>query len=85
MNCKELVELLLDFVAGELAPPRRAELEQHLGCCGPCQAYYETYQITIRLSRKLCCRPLPEGLEQKLWAVFRAMEKEQGEGEAGQC
>ena len=78
MNCKELVELLLDFIADDLTPERRAELEQHLGCCGPCQAYFETYQITIQLSRKLCCRPLPESLEQKLWAVVKEMEKQQG-------
>ncbi len=31
MTCRELAELLIDFVSGELAPEHQERVEQHLG------------------------------------------------------
>jgi anti-sigma factor RsiW len=75
ITCRELAELLIDFVAGELSPERRAQLEQHLQCCPPCVAYVETYRLTITLTRRLPCAPLPPQLEQRLRAVLEAMNQ----------
>ena len=65
-TCRDLAELLIDFVAGELSPERRQRIEQHLKKCPPCVTYIETYKLTITLTRKLPCRPLPPELEDKL-------------------
>ena len=42
--CREVVELLIDFVDGELPPDRREAFERHLCGCQPCFAYLDTYQ-----------------------------------------
>jgi anti-sigma factor RsiW len=69
MNCRELAELLFEFVSGELAPERCALLEEHLKRCPPCHVYLETYRLTIHISGRLPCRSLPADCEERLRAV----------------
>ncbi|HMF12034.1 MAG TPA: zf-HC2 domain-containing protein [Gemmataceae bacterium] len=71
MTCRELVELLLDFLDGELPDDRRQLLETHLALCPPCLAYLETYKVTIRLTRRLPNEPPPPELLERLKAVLR--------------
>ena len=60
ITCRELVELLIDFVSDELPEGHRARVEQHLAHCPPCVAYLESYQLTIKMTRRLPATPLPE-------------------------
>lgn len=77
ITCRELVELLIDFVSDELPAEHRQRIEQHLGNCPPCHAYLESYRITIRLSRQLPASPLPAELAERLRAVLEELQKEQ--------
>jgi anti-sigma factor RsiW len=69
MTCRELAELLIDYVAGELEPEKSEHVKQHLVLCPPCEIYIQTYQVTIRLTRKLPPVPLPPELEKRLRAA----------------
>jgi anti-sigma factor RsiW len=73
MNCRKLAELLIDFVSGDLPEDQRALVEQHLGRCPPCVTYVETYRLTIKLTRRLPCSPLPPDLEYRLRIVVETM------------
>jgi anti-sigma factor RsiW len=75
ITCRELVELLIDFIADELPPERRQHIEHHLQKCPPCVAYLETYRATIKLTRQLPCGPVPP----ELLARLRAALSEEGE------
>lgn len=66
MNCRELVELLIDFVSGDLAPEHCERIEQHLRRCPPCLAYVESYRLTIKLCKKLPPEPVPPQLMERL-------------------
>ena len=77
ITCRQIAELLLDFVSGELSPEMKEHIEQHLEWCPPCVTYLETYRATIQITRKLPCEPLPEALVQRLRA---ALENPPGEG-----
>jgi anti-sigma factor RsiW len=70
MTCRELVELLIDFLDGDLPEERRRILETHLALCGPCMTYLETYKVTIRLTRRLPDVPPPPELLEKLKAAL---------------
>jgi anti-sigma factor RsiW len=74
MSCRRLVELLIDYVADELPPDVRQNIDQHICLCAPCYAYLETYQVTIRLTRKLPATPPPP----ELLARLRAALEERG-------
>ena len=62
MTCRQLVELLIDFVSDELPDDHRRLIEQHLEICPPCVTYIETYRLTIQLTRQLPPRPIPPEL-----------------------
>jgi hypothetical protein len=83
MNCRELAELLCDFIDGDLTPEQRQHIEDHLCNCRPCVIYVETYRLTITLSKKLPCKPLPPHVAERLQAVLaRVKAQEGGCGEA---
>jgi len=73
ITCCELIQLLIDFVSGELPPEHQAHVEQHLRRCPPCVAYMESYQLTIRLTRRLPCEPLPPEVERRLRAALEEL------------
>ncbi len=77
MNCRELAELLIDFVSGELPDDQRARIEHHLRGCSPCVHYVETYRLTIQLTRRLPCKPLPPELEYRLRVVVESVCRNQ--------
>ncbi len=66
MTCRQLIELLIDFVNGDLPPEHCQRIEQHLRACPPCVVYLETYRITIQLTRRLPDAPLPPQLVERL-------------------
>ena len=76
MNCRDLAEVLIDYVAGDLPPDEAERIRQHLDFCPPCVCYIETYQLTIRLTRHLPCEPLPEELKQRLQAALESRGSE---------
>jgi anti-sigma factor RsiW len=71
MTCRDLAELLLEYVQGELDAERCAHIRGHLSSCPPCEAYVETYRMTIRLSRQLPAAPMPPELVERLRAALR--------------
>lgn len=71
MTCCELAHHLLDHVEGALAEDLRRQVEEHLRECPPCVVFVETYQITIRLSRRLPCADLPEHLRRRCEEMLR--------------
>jgi anti-sigma factor RsiW len=53
MNCKELVELMTDYLEGKLSQNDRRQFEDHLTACAGCRNYLEQIRLTIRLVGKL--------------------------------
>ena len=79
MTCQQLVELLIDFVSGELSQEHQALVERHLRICPPCVHYVETYKLTIQLTRQLPRhQPLPEALKERLWKALQEIKAREG-------
>jgi predicted anti-sigma-YlaC factor YlaD len=53
LSCREVVEILGDYLEGAMAPEDRVRLEHHLADCEGCAAYLEQLRVTIRLSGRL--------------------------------
>ena len=51
MTCRELVEFLADYMAGELPAKVRRVFEAHLADCPECVTYLRSYADTVRLAR----------------------------------
>jgi anti-sigma factor RsiW len=66
ISCRELVELLCDYVSDELPPDRRDHVETHLCQCPSCAAYLQSYTAVIHMSALLPPAPLPPQLARRL-------------------
>ena len=51
MTCRELIEFLDDYFAGDLTAEVRAEFDRHLGLCRDCRQYLTSYRRTVELVR----------------------------------
>ena len=71
MNCHDLVELLIDFLAEDLPAEQVEHIRQHLAGCPPCVYYVQTYQLTIQLTRSLPSEPPPPALLERLREAAR--------------
>jgi anti-sigma factor RsiW len=79
--CREVLEFLWAYVAGELSPEQAHEFDRHLSRCDSCTSYLDSYRKTIELShgsfQPETCEPADEDLpEDLIQAVLAARRKE---------
>jgi anti-sigma factor RsiW len=53
LTCRNLVELVSDYLEGALSPQDRARFDRHLAGCTNCTEYVEQFRETIRLTGTL--------------------------------
>jgi anti-sigma factor RsiW len=75
ISCRELVELLCDYVSDELTPEHRDHVDMHLRHCPSCAAYFQSYTALIRLTRRLPPAPLPPQLARRLSDALAARQR----------
>jgi anti-sigma factor RsiW len=71
IECRQIADLLSDYLDGTLPKPTRELLEWHIEGCGPCVAFVNTYRGTINAATKLKDVEIPAELKQRLLAVLR--------------
>jgi anti-sigma factor RsiW len=71
MNCRQVVELMTDYLEGILSAADRARFEEHISGCDGCRAYLAQMRMTRRLVGRLAEEPVPETVERELLAAFR--------------
>jgi anti-sigma factor RsiW len=71
IECRQIADLLSDYLDGTLPKPTRELLEWHIEGCGPCVAFVNTYRGTINAATKLRDVEIPSELKQRLLAVLR--------------
>lgn len=71
LTCKEVVEIVTDYLEGALSPEDRARFDQHLAGCDGCTSYVEQMRETIRLSGMLTEEQVPVAQRERLRQAFR--------------
>lgn len=70
MTCREVTQLLIDYVENDMSQEIRMVFERHMCGCEPCQVYLNTYWSTILMTHRLPAEePLPLEFEQRLRAA----------------
>jgi hypothetical protein len=72
LTCRELVELVTDYLEGTLTLDERRRFEHHLGECRVCPRYVEQLRTTIRVLGRLGEDDVPEPARSALLEAFRA-------------
>jgi anti-sigma factor RsiW len=71
MTCRELVQVITDYLEGNLSRRDRRRFEAHTRGCDACTTYVEQMRETIRLTGVLGEDDLEPAARDELLAVFR--------------
>jgi predicted anti-sigma-YlaC factor YlaD len=71
LTCKELVELVTDYLEQSLSAPDRARFDEHLTTCPFCRTYLEQMRQTVRTLGCLPEESIPPAAMDALLGHFR--------------
>jgi anti-sigma factor RsiW len=78
VTCRELVEILTDYLEDALQPGVRAEIERHIVICRGCSTYVEQMRSTIGLLGRIAAASADEAdadaRGEQLLSMFRAWQ-----------
>jgi anti-sigma factor RsiW len=72
MNCRQVVELMTDYLEGALSAVERSRFEDHIAGCDGCRAYLAQLQTARRIMGRLADEPVPAAVEKELLEAFRS-------------
>ena len=75
LTCKELVEIVSDYLEGALPDVDRERFDAHLADCEGCRGYLDQMRVTIRVVGTLREEDLEPGARDQLLEVFRAWNR----------
>ena len=71
MNCRQVVELMTDYLEGNLNARDRGRFEEHIAGCDGCRAYLAQLRTTRDVVGKMADEPMPASVERDLIEAFR--------------
>ena len=69
--CREIVEVITDYLEGRLPADERARFDQHLAICRGCRAYLEQMRQVIRTAGAIREESLDANQRERLVRAFR--------------
>ena len=79
MTCREITDVLSEFVGGEIAADAAARLEAHLELCPNCRVFLVQYTRTIEIARaadaEIDAVVVPQELIDAVLAAIRTEER----------
>jgi anti-sigma factor (TIGR02949 family) len=71
LDCKDVVEVVTDYLEGVMAPEDRRRFERHLDDCDGCLHYLEQMRAVIRLAGRPTVESVPPETMAGLLRKFR--------------
>jgi predicted anti-sigma-YlaC factor YlaD len=75
ITCRELVELVTEYLEGAMELAERERLEAHLARCRPCRGYLDQMRQTIKSVGQLSEESVTPEAQEDLLGVFRAWKQ----------
>jgi anti-sigma factor RsiW len=76
LSCKEMVELMNDYLEDRLSPAELSDFERHLVFCDGCAEYLRQLRQVGAAARRLREDDIPEGARDSLLEAFRKWKRE---------
>jgi anti-sigma factor RsiW len=74
--CRQVVELVSDYLEGALPRSERRRFEAHLAGCEHCTEYLEQMRATIRLTGRLTPEDLTPHMREEFSALYQRWRSE---------
>ncbi len=71
LSCRDVVEMVTDYLEDALLPEVRLRVELHLATCPGCLAYLDQMRATLRVLGTLSEAPLEPAVREQLLHAFR--------------
>jgi predicted anti-sigma-YlaC factor YlaD len=71
LTCRQLAELVSDYIEGVLAPPLPARIADHLAGCADCTSYVDQMRATISVTGELPPGDVAPPVREALLELFR--------------
>ncbi len=71
VSCRQVVELVTEYLDGGLETSDRLAFERHVAICPPCRGYLSQLRRVSRLAGTLSEEDVPEPLRDSLLDAFR--------------
>jgi len=78
LPCVDFVELVTDYLEGDLPTEQRLIVERHLAFCAPCVDYLDQMRATVRATGALHEEDVPKPVMDTLLEAFREFSREGG-------
>ncbi len=76
LTCRDLTELVTDYVEGRLSFLDRLRFQMHVGMCRYCRAYVRQLKQTIRALGELPPESIPPDVQRALRERFRDWKRD---------
>lgn len=81
LTCKEMTELVTEYLEGRLSLADRMRFQMHIGMCKHCRAYLKQMKVTIAALGKMPDDvAIPDDVQQDLRKRFAGWHKARGDG-----
>jgi anti-sigma factor RsiW len=70
LSCAQVVQLVTDYVEGQLDSTDRLRFEEHVAICPPCRGFLSQMRVTRRVVGSIPVEPVTPSLEQALLDAF---------------
>ena len=74
LACKELVEVITDYLEGTLPERDRARFDAHILTCPPCREYVAEMRTTLQLTGRLTVDSISSSARDELLRAYRRMK-----------
>ena len=68
--CREVVELVSEYLEGAMTPEQMTRFELHLNLCDGCFSFVEQVRTTAAIAGRLSEDQIPDEMKAKLLATF---------------
>jgi anti-sigma factor RsiW len=76
LTCRELIELVTDYLEGALTDEERRRFEEHVAICEGCSNYLDQIRRTIDLTGRVRAEALSAQAKEELLAAFRGWKRQ---------
>jgi anti-sigma factor RsiW len=73
MKCRQLVELVTDYLEGQMPDDQRRLVDAHLAKCDGCTTYIAQMRITLTALGRIPPESIPPAEREKLILAFRQL------------
>lgn len=77
LTCRELIELVTEYLDGSLPDDERARFDDHLAICEGCMTYLDQIRTTIEIAGSVREEDLSPEAQRELLEAFRSWKARQ--------